>query len=216
MRFSAVAFWIFLFAGSAGVVYGQDAVIEGEPTKVADVFEVPLVYGYDPTTGIYTGSAKASFSPLEGTYKTLRNTTWTRPPTPGKDEAAVFDPQTGTWSIVQDHRGKTIYAKGDGSKGEMDAVGPVPSGFTLKAPQSRWDRWREKEQAWSLDAAAKTAHEAERARVDALRKDASRAVLRDKLDTATPKEISDYVDGLFPNLTKPQREFLSGLLLLAR
>lgn len=53
----------------------------------------------------------------------------------------------GKWLLVEDHRGKTVYATANATQNEeVKTVGPVEEGYTLQKPPSQWASWNG--QAW--------------------------------------------------------------------
>nr|VFJ90778.1 MAG: hypothetical protein BECKLFY1418A_GA0070994_101318 [Candidatus Kentron sp. LFY] len=49
--------------------------------------------------------------------------------------------KSGKWVIEEDHRGKTVYRKGDGSKYVITEVGPLPDDVTEKEKPSGFHYW---------------------------------------------------------------------------
>jgi hypothetical protein len=56
------------------------------------------------------------------------------PPEIGPGETAVFNIAAGLWSLIEDHRGKTVYSTASGEPIEISALGELPEGVTTKAP----------------------------------------------------------------------------------
>lgn len=103
-------------------------------------------YSFDVGSGAYTGEALAHVSPArptntDGTANILEpaNSTPVAPPAATAGFAAVWN--GAAWSLVEDHRGVTMYSTVDGHTNSMVALGPVPVGYTLLAPPSNLYSW---------------------------------------------------------------------------
>lgn len=75
-------------------------------------------------------------------YLVPRNATQTEPPAAAPGEVQIYDPQTDTWSVTEDHRGKTAYKTDEpGADTLVTQPGPLPPELTLDArPRgARWD-----------------------------------------------------------------------------
>lgn len=97
---------------------------------------VITVYGYDLTTGEFTGSYETRV--LEGTGIPAASTL-TAPRTTKSSAVSVFD--GSKWKSVPDYRGRTIYSTTDGSRFEMRVSGALPDGYTLLSPVTPYDEW---------------------------------------------------------------------------
>lgn len=63
---------------------------------------------------------------------------------PGDDSvgnAAIYDVTTETWSLTEDHRGKTVYSTVNGDAQEITGLGPLPDGVTTIAPANNYQKW---------------------------------------------------------------------------
>lgn len=70
------------------------------------------------------------------------------PPETGKKEAALFDPATGQWSVVPDHRGTIHYDPATGEALHVECLGEVPDvteppAADLVAPYWDGEKWTE-------------------------------------------------------------------------
>ncbi|EBS2510801.1 phage tail protein, partial [Salmonella enterica subsp. enterica serovar Newport] len=54
---------------------------------------------------------------------------------------AVFDAETQTWSLFEDHRGKTVYDTTTGNPIYISEPGPLPENTTTQAPASPIDKF---------------------------------------------------------------------------
>lgn len=94
------------------------------------------IYNYGAETLEYVGSALALRDPLEeGEFILPANATTVAPPALRPLEAAVFDPNSGTWAIVPDRRGEVWYDASNGDPVTITALGdPSKRGFTDVQP----------------------------------------------------------------------------------
>jgi hypothetical protein len=102
--------------------------------------------------GVYVGEALARESPLEpGVYLIPARAVTVAPPAVPEGHAVVWDEAAGAWSLVEDHRGRTIYATATAEAMTMVALGPIPAGYTDQVPPAHpiWVNG-----AWSVDLAA--------------------------------------------------------------
>lgn len=106
------------------------------------------VHHVHPETGEYLASASARLDPRATTvageprWLVPRHATLQEPPATSEGEAAVWDRQAQSWSVVADHRGETVYATEDGRARVIDALGPLPGGVTTEprpSPHHAWD-----------------------------------------------------------------------------
>lgn len=89
-----------------------------------------IIWNYDRVTGEPLGSEPAQRDPIEGNVVIPAYATTQPPPPAGAGYVPVF---SGGWSIVEDHRGKTVYSS-DGSTMVINQIGPIPSGWHLLVP----------------------------------------------------------------------------------
>lgn len=96
------------------------------------------IYHFDSETGEFTGQTVANKDPKRGRPIVPAYSTLVPPPETTAGEAAVWNDDNGVWSVVEDHRGKTVYA-GWESAGVVDYIGPIRDGHSLSQgdkPQS--------------------------------------------------------------------------------
>ena len=86
--------------------------------------------------GLYLGTVEARLSPARpqnpdgsANYLYPANSTDVPPPGIAEGQAAVFDGQA--WRVVEDHRGKIAFATDTRRPVAIQALGPVPGGYTL-------------------------------------------------------------------------------------
>ncbi|EEJ6528599.1 tail fiber assembly protein, partial [Salmonella enterica] len=68
---------------------------------------------------------------------------------------AIFDAETETWSLHEDHRGETVYDTTTGNQVYISAPGPLPENVTSVSPDGEYQKWDGK--AWVKDEAAEKA-----------------------------------------------------------
>lgn len=98
------------------------------------------IYTYDENS-VFTG---AQTKRIKRGVGFPANSTIVVPPSLNESEAAVFDDDSETWSIVPDYRGRTLYDTRPDENGQMkiEQVGPLPEGYTLQpkpSPSHQWD-----------------------------------------------------------------------------
>lgn len=104
------------------------------------------VYQTDPATGAYVGRAIAEASPKEpGVFLIPAGAVEDAPPATGENEAAVRD--GNAWTVVEDHRGITVYDTATGEATQISELGPLPAGVTTVAPGER-DVWDDQAGEW--------------------------------------------------------------------
>ncbi|ECZ5371943.1 DUF4376 domain-containing protein [Salmonella enterica subsp. enterica serovar Give] len=69
------------------------------------------------------------------------NCTDIAPPDIPASHIAVFDPETETWSLNEDHRGETVYDTQTGNPVYISEPGPLPENTTTQAPTSPVDKF---------------------------------------------------------------------------
>lgn len=63
------------------------------------------------------------------------------PPDIPASHTAVFDTEKQTWSLFEDHRGKTVYDTTTGNQVYISEPGPLPENTTTQAPASPVDKF---------------------------------------------------------------------------
>jgi len=105
------------------------------------------LYNFDSNSGEYLWEEAARLDPKSRLPVLPAHSTSAPPPDTADGEVAVWDTATGVWSVVEDHRGKTVYA-GWESAGVVDYLGPIRDGYSLSKvdkPQSVLDAERVKD-----------------------------------------------------------------------
>ncbi|QMH81801.1 phage terminase large subunit family protein [Escherichia coli] len=65
---------------------------------------------------------------------------------------AVFNSDEGSWHLVEDHRGKTVYDVASGDALFISELGPLPENVTWLSPEGEFQKWNGT--AWVKDAEA--------------------------------------------------------------
>ena len=106
--------------------------------EMSDKTQVVTVYHISDDTGELAGFEELSIPPHTGLPACCTQIT---PPEIGPGEAAVFNIAAGLWSLIEDHRGKTVYSTVSGEPIEISALGELPEGVTTKAPADKYQKW---------------------------------------------------------------------------
>ncbi|EJA5115465.1 tail fiber assembly protein, partial [Salmonella enterica] len=97
---------------------------------------------------------------------------------------AVFDAETQTWNLKEDHRGETVYDITTGNQVYISDLGPLPENVTSVSPDGEYQKWDGK--AWVKDEAAEAAarlHEADETKIRLLQMASGKiAPLQDAVD----------------------------------
>lgn len=83
------------------------------------------------------------------------------PPDTAEGYVAVFDTLTGKWSVVEDHRGTTVFDIQTGQSVAIYALGALPENTVAVAPDGHFRKWDGK--AWLPDAQAERQSQTEAA-----------------------------------------------------
>jgi len=147
--------------------------------------EPPLMCNVHRGTGEFLCVTQADPSPLEpGVWLFPAYSYQIDPPELEAGTAALINRDSNGWEVVADHRGATVYSTATGEQRQWLALGDLPEGYTLQAPESEFDTWEDEQ--WVPDEAAI----AEAARQLAYRKQA----LANQYATARISTLQDAVD----------------------
>jgi len=146
------------------------------------------IYNFDQITGEYLGKDVADESPLEpGIYLIPALSTLTSPPETAENEAAIFDRNSNSWSVVADYRIVSLWDKTTATQ-VAAALGKNPDELnaTQIEPTIEYPKWNEASTSWVTD---------EDAQLSAITSAAS-AEIEKLLITATNKisPLQDAVD----------------------
>ncbi|ECA3524602.1 tail fiber assembly protein [Salmonella enterica subsp. enterica serovar Telhashomer] len=157
--------------------------------KMSDTPQTIKIFNLRSDTNEFIGAGDAYIPPHTGLPA---NCTDIAPPDIPASHIAIFDAETGTWSLHEDHRGETVYDTTTGNQVYISATGPLPENVTSVSPDGEYQKWDGK--AWVKDEAAETAarlREAEGTKSRLLQMASEKiAPLQDAvdLDEATDKE----------------------------
>lgn len=90
-------------------------------------------YHYDPETGALLGNSLLTRSPSGEILLDNNATTKVPVAAPSGFKPAFI---TGEWTLIEDHRGKTVYSTDSGLSRVITTVGPVPVGYTFNVPRA--------------------------------------------------------------------------------
>ncbi|EON2718374.1 TPA: tail fiber assembly protein [Citrobacter freundii] len=74
------------------------------------------------------------------------------PPSAKDGFVAVFDFESGKWSLIEDHRGKTVYDIHSGEAITIDQLGKLPDDVVSIAPEGHFAKWDGKKWVHDIDA----------------------------------------------------------------
>jgi len=95
-----------------------------------------MVYNFDAVSGEFTGSNDEYLAQGVGLPA---NACITAPPAAEAGSVALF--HNGSWQVIADHRGETVYSTNDGSAVLISAPGDYPADTTPINPATAWDKW---------------------------------------------------------------------------
>ncbi|EAZ2247087.1 DUF4376 domain-containing protein [Salmonella enterica] len=106
--------------------------------KMSDKAQTIKIYNLRSDTNEFIGAGDAYIPPHTGLPA---NCTDIAPPDIPASHIAVFDPETETWSLNEDHRGETVYDTQTGNPVYISEPGPLPENTTTQAPTSPVDKF---------------------------------------------------------------------------
>ncbi|EBR3901674.1 tail fiber assembly protein [Salmonella enterica] len=120
--------------------------------KMSDTPQKIKIFNLRSDTNEFIGAGDAYIPPHTGLPA---NCTDIAPPDIPSSHIAVFDAETQTWSLQEDHRGETVYDTTTGNQVYISAPGPLPENVTSVSPGGEYQKWDGK--AWVKDGAAEKA-----------------------------------------------------------
>ncbi|EAS9331685.1 tail fiber assembly protein [Salmonella enterica] len=120
--------------------------------KMSDIPQTIKIFNLRSDTNEFIGAGDAYIPPHTGLPA---NCTDIAPPDIPSSHIAVFDAETQTWSLHEDHRGETVYDTTTGNQVYISEPGPLPENVTSVSPDGEYQKWDGK--AWVKDEAAETA-----------------------------------------------------------
>ncbi|EBY8460535.1 DUF4376 domain-containing protein [Salmonella enterica subsp. enterica serovar Typhimurium] len=101
--------------------------------KMSDTPQTIKIFNLRSDTNEFIGAGDAYIPPHTGLPA---NCTDIAPPDIPASHIAVFDAETETWSLHEDHRGDTVYDTTTGNQVYISEAGPLPENTTTQAPAS--------------------------------------------------------------------------------
>lgn len=118
--------------------------------KMSSEAQTIKVFNLRADTNEFIGTGDASVPPHTGLPANCTDIT---PPDIPASHIAVFDPETETWSLNEDHRGETVYDTQTGNPIYISEPGPLPEYATTLAPTSPVDKFENGQWVADLNAA---------------------------------------------------------------
>lgn len=136
-------------------------MVEPSPWWELPGVEAPRVCNVHRGTGEYISVGEADPSPLEpGVWVLPAHCYQLDPPVLEPGFAALLNRDSTDWVLVTDHRGATVYSTETGEPRQWLALGDLPEGYTLQAPESEFDTWQGDKWAPDEGAIAEAARQA--------------------------------------------------------
>ncbi|HBE4986250.1 TPA: tail fiber assembly protein [Escherichia coli] len=104
------------------------------------------IYNYSAVTGEYLDS-NSEYIPEGVGLPALA--TDIEPPNRPDGQAVIWQ---GSWILMDDWRGETVYSIFDGSASIVDYLGAIAEGYTQQKPATRFDKWDGKQWVTDTDA----------------------------------------------------------------
>ncbi|ENZ1877035.1 tail fiber assembly protein [Salmonella enterica] len=120
--------------------------------KMSNTPQTIKIFNLRSDTNEFIGAGDAYIPPHTGLPA---NCTDIAPPDIPSSYIAVFDFETQTWSLHEDHRGETVYDTTTGNQVYISDPGPLPENVTSVSPDGEYQKWDGK--AWVKDEAAEAA-----------------------------------------------------------
>lgn len=106
--------------------------------KMSSKAQAIKIFNLRSDTNEFIGAGDAYIAPHTGLPA---NCTDIAPPDIPASHIAVFDAETETWSLHEDHRGETVYDTQTGNQVYISEAGPLPENTTTQAPASPVDKF---------------------------------------------------------------------------
>ncbi|EAY7437235.1 tail fiber assembly protein [Salmonella enterica] len=119
--------------------------------KMSEQAQTIKIFNLRSDTNEFIGAGDAYIPPHTGLPA---NCTDLAPPDIPSSHIAVFDAETQTWSLQEDHRGETVYDTTTGNQMYISEPGPLPENATSVSPGGGYKKWDSKTQVWVNDEAA--------------------------------------------------------------
>ncbi|EDJ1348074.1 tail fiber assembly protein [Salmonella enterica] len=122
--------------------------------KMSNEPQTIKIFNLRSDTNEFIGAGDAYIPPHTGLPV---NCTDIAPPDIPASHIAVFDAETETWNLKEDHRGETVYDKTTGNPVYISEPGPMPENVTSVSPGGGYKKWDSKAKVWVNDEAAEAA-----------------------------------------------------------
>ncbi|EAW1752099.1 tail fiber assembly protein [Salmonella enterica subsp. enterica] len=122
--------------------------------KMSEQAQTIKIFNLRSDTNEFIGAGDAYIPPHTGLPA---NCTDIAPPDIPASQIAVFDAETKTWSLHEDHRGEMVYDTTTGNQVYISAPGPLPENVTSVSPRGEYQKWDGKAKVWVKDEAAEKA-----------------------------------------------------------
>ncbi|EBL0364906.1 tail fiber assembly protein [Salmonella enterica subsp. enterica serovar Javiana] len=122
--------------------------------KMSEQAQTIKIFNLRSDTNEFIGAGDAYIPPHTGLPA---NCTDIAPPDIPASHIAVFDAETQTWSLQEDHRGETVYDTTTGNQVYISEPGPLPENVTSVSPGGEYQKWDGKAKVWVKDEAAEKA-----------------------------------------------------------
>lgn len=106
--------------------------------EMTDTAQTIRIFNLRADTQEFIGAGDAYIAPRTGLPAYC---TEIEPPEIPEGFAGVFDHETGEWSVLEDHRGLTVYRTDSGAGVRITELGPLPDGVTSLAPDGSYQAW---------------------------------------------------------------------------
>lgn len=120
--------------------------------KMSEEAQTVKVSNLRPDTAEFIGDRDAYIPPYTGLPA---HCTDIAPPDIPAAHVAIFDREKSTWSLAEDHRGKTVFDTTSGAAVYISELGPVPENTTSLVPDDHYQKWNG--HTWIKDEAAEKA-----------------------------------------------------------
>ncbi|ORF96595.1 phage tail protein [Salmonella enterica subsp. enterica serovar Typhimurium] len=122
--------------------------------KMSEQAQTIKIFNLRSDTNEFIGAGDAYIPPHTGLPA---NCTDIAPPDIPASHIAIFDAETQTWSLHEDHRGEMVYDTTTGNQVYISTPGPLPENVTSVSPGGEYQKWDGKAKAWVKDEVAEKA-----------------------------------------------------------
>ncbi|EEJ2321231.1 tail fiber assembly protein [Salmonella enterica subsp. enterica serovar Choleraesuis] len=122
--------------------------------KMSEQAQTIKIFNLRSDTNEFIGAGDAYIPPHTGLPA---NCTDIAPHDIPSSHIAVFDAETQTWSLQEDHRGETVYDTTTGNPIYISEPGPLPENVTSVSPGGEYQKWDGKAKVWVKDEVAEKA-----------------------------------------------------------